>query len=432
VDLQRRLSHHPNVVRFIGACCELPFGVDLGRCLPAAALSARGMKLAIVMELCKLGSVFTMIGQARRVRGCCCSHAVTAAAAAAAAAAEGRCEVHASRARLQVHNLLSTRPIIGRLRVHTVRYIYTMNLSSPVLAHQCPLPAQVRALLEDGTSVVEVKRSLPYGHLMYSDWTVRLEIARGAAAGVEYMHQHGVVHRDLTSYNLLLDDGKPWKVGGRRMVSCGGGAMCWWLGGASVVWEACVGGVVAQASDAIHTSWLVGCCWISRAGSKGGEPAVHGAVHGAVHVLQLVLRRVLLCCWHACACIIPAGHVWTATACSWHGSSLIQASLMLLCSDYAAVHQACTHCDAWHCCRPCHRPSATAPVLTGPLLLLAQVKVCDFNLSRIVSDNNLLINSGNPNSPGWQSPEMLSGRWGLRAAGPCDRAPARVLRCAGS
>ncbi len=70
VDLQRRLSHHPNVVRFIGACCELPAGLpDLGRGLPAASLSARGMKLAIVMELCKLGSVFTMIGQARKVGG---------------------------------------------------------------------------------------------------------------------------------------------------------------------------------------------------------------------------------------------------------------------------------------------------------------------------------------------------------------------------
>jgi serine/threonine protein kinase len=35
---------------------------------------------------------------------------------------------------------------------------------------------------------------------------------RGAAAGLEYMHTHGVIHRDLTSYNLLLDFGKPWQV----------------------------------------------------------------------------------------------------------------------------------------------------------------------------------------------------------------------------
>lgn len=35
--------------------------------------------------------------------------------------------------------------------------------------------------------------------------------------------------------------------------------------------------------------------------------------------------------------------------------------------------------------------------------------MCDFNLSRMVAQQQQLANSGNPNSPGWQSPEMLSG-----------------------
>lgn len=26
------------------------------------------------------------------------------------------------------------------------------------------------------------------------------------------MHEHNVVHRDLTSYNILLDFGRPWQV----------------------------------------------------------------------------------------------------------------------------------------------------------------------------------------------------------------------------
>lgn len=39
-----------------------------------------------------------------------------------------------------------------------------------------------------------------------------------------------------------------------------------------------------------------------------------------------------------------------------------------------------------------------------------QVKVCDFNLSRMVAQQQQLTNSGNPNSPGWQSPEMLAGQ----------------------
>jgi hypothetical protein len=72
----------------------------------------------------------------------------------------------------------------------------------------------VRACLEEQQqSRDEVRRSLPYGHQFYADWLTRLEVLRGAAAGLEYMHTHGVIHRDLTSYNLLLDFGKPWQVG---------------------------------------------------------------------------------------------------------------------------------------------------------------------------------------------------------------------------
>lgn len=44
------------------------------------------------------------------------------------------------------------------------------------------------------------------------------------------------------------------------------------------------------------------------------------------------------------------------------------------------------------------------------LSICTQVKVCDFNLSRMVAQQQQLTNSGNPNSPGWQSPEMLSGQ----------------------
>lgn len=96
VDFQRKLSHHPNIVRFIGACAELPPGLTDAladaaataeaaaavaaaggqqqregegeecvlsggsvRCVPARL--ARGVKLAIVMELCQMGSLFSTI-----------------------------------------------------------------------------------------------------------------------------------------------------------------------------------------------------------------------------------------------------------------------------------------------------------------------------------------------------------------------------------
>lgn len=44
------------------------------------------------------------------------------------------------------------------------------------------------------------------GWLLYSNWRLRLEVAKGVAAGLEYMHAMGVLHCDLTSYNILLSD----------------------------------------------------------------------------------------------------------------------------------------------------------------------------------------------------------------------------------
>ena len=44
------------------------------------------------------------------------------------------------------------------------------------------------------------------GFRLYGSWSLRLELARQAAAAVEFMHSHNVVHRDLTSNNLLVTD----------------------------------------------------------------------------------------------------------------------------------------------------------------------------------------------------------------------------------
>lgn len=44
------------------------------------------------------------------------------------------------------------------------------------------------------------------GWRLYHDWPRRLELAHQAAAAVEFMHSHNVVHRDLTSNNLLVTD----------------------------------------------------------------------------------------------------------------------------------------------------------------------------------------------------------------------------------
>lgn len=51
------------------------------------------------------------------------------------------------------------------------------------------------------------------GFRLYGSWSLRLELARQAAAAVEFMHSHNVVHRDLTSNNLLVTDKWEAKVG---------------------------------------------------------------------------------------------------------------------------------------------------------------------------------------------------------------------------
>lgn len=74
-----------------------------------------------------------------------------------------------------------------------------------------------------------------------TSWDTRLSVAAGAAAGVAFMHHHGIVHRDLTSSNLVLDlakgGGAAWvaKVGGAPYtVQCE--RVQWLCSGCAVSW----------------------------------------------------------------------------------------------------------------------------------------------------------------------------------------------------
>ncbi len=96
MDLNQRLNHHPNIVRFLGVCAEYiqqaaaaagllgpaaaaaqaTNGPPHGAATTAGATAAGGggamlpgsaPMLAIVMECCHLGTLFSMIGQARKV-----------------------------------------------------------------------------------------------------------------------------------------------------------------------------------------------------------------------------------------------------------------------------------------------------------------------------------------------------------------------------
>ena len=69
VDLHRKLSMHPNVVRFCGACVDIPSaatGLPLADCSNGSS-SGGPVTLAIVMELCRYGNLYKVIEQARRV-----------------------------------------------------------------------------------------------------------------------------------------------------------------------------------------------------------------------------------------------------------------------------------------------------------------------------------------------------------------------------
>ena len=67
VDLQRRLSLHPSVVRFLGACYHVPRAPPAPRGGGPAPPPGSGATLAILMELCRLGNLFRLVALARRV-----------------------------------------------------------------------------------------------------------------------------------------------------------------------------------------------------------------------------------------------------------------------------------------------------------------------------------------------------------------------------
>lgn len=46
-----------------------------------------------------------------------------------------------------------------------------------------------------------------FGYLLYSEWGRRLQVACDVAAGAAHMHENDIVHRDLTSYNVVLKKG---------------------------------------------------------------------------------------------------------------------------------------------------------------------------------------------------------------------------------
>lgn len=68
------------------------------------------------------------------------------------------------------------------------------------------LPEEVLTGARQPATPEEAKLKACPGWRLQGSWALRLELARQSAAAVEFMHSHDVVHRDLTSYNLLVTD----------------------------------------------------------------------------------------------------------------------------------------------------------------------------------------------------------------------------------
>ena len=143
VDLQRRLSLHPSIVRFLGACYDVPKRAPptthnrkkSSTFASASSTGGGGVTLAILMELCRLGNLFKLLEYARRVER---------------------------------------------------------------------LPSGVRSGALPPTTPEQARAKASPGWRLYHSWTTRLSIAQQVAAALAWMHSQRVIHRDMKSSNCLI------------------------------------------------------------------------------------------------------------------------------------------------------------------------------------------------------------------------------------
>ena len=86
----------------------------------------------------------------------------------------------------------------------SVRWCAPPALIHSIILRLCARRAEPFKLCMNVCVCVRIQASP--GFRLYNQWSIRLELAHQAAAAVEFMHSHNVVHRDLTSNNLLVTD----------------------------------------------------------------------------------------------------------------------------------------------------------------------------------------------------------------------------------
>lgn len=54
------------------------------------------------------------------------------------------------------------------------------------------------------TNSLQLEHKSNPGYLLWVNWMRRLRLAKDMACGLRYLHSHGIIHRDLTSYNVVV------------------------------------------------------------------------------------------------------------------------------------------------------------------------------------------------------------------------------------
>ncbi len=90
--------------------------------------------------------------------------------------------------------------------------MYPRQVSKPFCNHfELSIKEQISSVYTSTrTSVMrmlpQVRQANPDNLAFWSSWKARLQVASGAAAGVQHMHSQDVVHSSLSSMNLVREN----------------------------------------------------------------------------------------------------------------------------------------------------------------------------------------------------------------------------------
>ncbi|CAD7698349.1 unnamed protein product [Ostreobium quekettii] len=111
----------------------------------------------------------------------------------------------------QVHKQLSNHPNIVQYYGMVPDFVENSGAVGPGLVMELASLGNLMKLISNARNVqliglenLKADHCRSAGVLLYKDWRRRLRLAQGVASGLEYLHAHRIIHRDLTSYNIVV------------------------------------------------------------------------------------------------------------------------------------------------------------------------------------------------------------------------------------